>query len=105
LCALAHAIDKTDELLLALRCGADDDQKALGLVFEPGLHVDAIGPEVDVAFGREVALAPARVLVRPSLLEPADGRGREPAGVLAKQCDERLFEVAGGDALEVEDWD
>jgi len=28
----------------------------------------------DVAFGREVALAPARVLVRPSLLEPPDGR-------------------------------
>ena len=32
-------------------------------------------------------------------------RGREPTGVLAKQRDERLFEVAGGDALEVEDWD
>jgi hypothetical protein len=67
--------------------------------------VDAIGPEIDVALGREVALAPARVLVRPSLLEPPDGRGREPAGVLAKQRDERVFEVAGGDALEVEDWD
>jgi hypothetical protein len=29
----------------------------------------------------------------------------EPTGVLAKQRDERFFEVAGGDALEVEDWD
>ena len=67
--------------------------------------MDAVGPEVDVAFGREVALAPARVLVRPGVLEPPDGRGREPAGVLAEQCDERLLEVAGGDALEVEDRD
>ena len=31
--------------------------------------------------------------------------GREPAGVLAEQREERLLEVAGGDALEVEDRD
>ena len=53
----------------------------------------------------EIALAPARVLVRPGLLEPPDGRGREPAGVLAEQRRQRLLEVAGGDALEVEDRD
>src|ERR1700738_4800030 len=55
--------------------------------------------------GREVALAPARVLFRPSLLETPYGRGRKPAGVLAKQRNERLLEVAGGDPLEVEDRD
>ena len=33
------------------------------------------------------------------------GRGREPAGVFAEQRDQRLPEVAGGDALEVEDGD
>ncbi len=47
--ALAHAVDEADEFLLALGCGADDDQQALGLVFEPGLHVDAVDPEVDVS--------------------------------------------------------
>ena len=40
---------------------------------------------------------------RPGLLEPGDGRGREPAGVLAEQREERLLEVTGGDAFEVED--
>ena len=85
--ALAHAVDEADEFLLALGRGADDDQQALRGVLEPGLHVDAVDPEVDVALGREIALAPARVLVRPGLLEPPDGRGREPAGVLAEQRD------------------
>jgi hypothetical protein len=45
------------------------------------------------------------MLLRPSLLEAGDGRGREPAGVFAEQRDQRLLEVAGGDALEVEDRD
>jgi hypothetical protein len=45
------------------------------------------------------------VLIRPSLLETPYGRGRKPAGVLAKQRNERLLEVAGGDPLEVEDRD
>ena len=103
--ALAHAVDEADKFLLAFGRGADDDQQALRGVLEPGLHVDAVDPEVDVALGREIALAPARVLVRPGVLEPPDGRGREPAGILAEQCEQRLLEVAGGDALEVEDRD
>jgi hypothetical protein len=64
---LAHAIDQTDQLLLALGRGADDEQQALRTVLEPGLHMDAVGPEVDIALGREIALAPARMppLTRP----------------------------------------
>ena len=58
-----------------------------------------------VAFGREVTLAPASVLFRPGLLQPANGRGRKPAGVLAEQRHERLLEVTGRDPPEVEDWD
>ena len=69
------------------------------------LHVNAVDPEVDVAFGREIALAPARVLLAPGLLEASNGRGREPAGVPAEQCDQRVLEVAGRDAFEVEDRD
>src|ERR1700757_3579055 len=45
------------------------------------------------------------MLLRPGLLEPPDGCGRQSAGVLAEQCDQRLLEVSGGDALEVEDRD
>ncbi len=48
--------------------------------------MDAVGPEVDVALGGEIALAPAHVLLRPGLLEPPDGRGRQPAGILAEQA-------------------
>ena len=69
------------------------------------LHVNAVGPEVDVALGGEVAPAPAHVLVRPGVFEPAYRRGREATGVLAKHSEERLLEIAGGDALEIENRD
>src|SRR5450759_3337378 len=51
-----------------------------------------------------VARAPGPML-RPDLLEPPDSRGRQPTGVLAEQHDQCLLEVAGGDALEVEERD
>jgi hypothetical protein len=53
----------------ALGCGSDDDQQALRGVFETGLDVNAVNPEEDVAFGREIALAPAHVLFGSGLLE------------------------------------
>ena len=102
---LARAVGEAEQLLLALRCGADDDQDALLGVFETGLQVNAVGPEVDVALGREIALPPALVLVGPDLLEARNGRGREPAGILAEQCEQRLLEIAGRDALQVKDRD
>jgi hypothetical protein len=40
--------------------------------------------------------------VRPHLLQPRDGRGRQSAGVRAEQGGERLGEVAGGNTLQVE---
>src|SRR6266536_1267852 len=102
---LAHAVDEADKLRLAFGRGADDDQQALRGVFEPGLHVDAVDPEVDVALGGEITLAPARMLLRPGLLEAPYGGSREPGRVLAEQRDQRLLELAGGDAFEVEDRD
>src|SRR6516164_2902629 len=45
------------------------------------------------------------MLLRPGLLEPPDGCGRQSAGVLAEQCDQRLLEVSCGYALEIEDRD
>src|SRR5258708_36476315 len=49
--ALAHALDEADELLFALRRGADDDQQALRVVLQASLHVNAVGPE-DGVIGR-----------------------------------------------------
>src|SRR2546430_548633 len=68
--ALAHAVDEPDKFLFAFGRGADDHQQALRGFLEPGLHMDAVDPEVNVAFGREIALAPTHMLVRPGLLEP-----------------------------------
>ena len=48
---LAHAVDQPDKLLLTLGRGADNDQHTLRGVLEPGLHMDAVDPEVDVALG------------------------------------------------------
>src|SRR5450759_3979358 len=102
-CALAHAIRKADQLLLALRGGADDDENALRLVLEPRLQVDAVGPEVDVALHREIALLPALVFIGPPFLEASNRRCRQTGRILADKRGQRLLEVAGRDALQVED--
>src|SRR5215213_11233889 len=73
--ALAHAIGQANELLLALRGGTNDHEKALGVFFEAGLHVDAVDPDIDVAFGRQIALGPPGMLVRPGVLQSGDARG------------------------------
>lgn len=49
--ALADAVGKPDQFLLALGGGADDHEQALRVIFEPGLDVDAINPDVDIPFG------------------------------------------------------
>src|SRR4051794_6529968 len=56
--ALARAVGKTEQLLLTLRRRADDDQNALLGVFNTGLQVNAVGPHVNVALGRQIALPP-----------------------------------------------
>jgi hypothetical protein len=48
---------------------------------------------------------PVHMLLRPGVLEPPDGGGREPADVLAEQRNQDLVEIARRDALEVEDRD
>src|SRR5215471_7650675 len=96
---LDEGIERRERILLGLG-HPDLLQRSLGLkLLALRQLVEDIGGLV------HPAALPACVLVRPSLLEPPDGRGREPTAVLAKQRDERLFEVAGGDALEVKEWD
>ncbi len=75
LLALAVAVAQADDVLVADLVGADDHQQALLVVLEAGLEVDAIGPEVDIALGREIAPQPVLVLRRPVRLQPADGGG------------------------------
>ena len=45
------AIGKSDKLLAAFRRRTNDHEDALLLVFEAGLQMNAVSPDVDVAFG------------------------------------------------------
>ena len=100
--ALAHPRLEAHEFLASLRRGADEDQNALLLVLQPTLEIDAIGPHVDVASGRQVAPAPALVLGLPLRLQAADYLRRQARGVLAEQRLQRLLEVPAGHATKVE---
>src|SRR5712675_211642 len=101
--ALAGAIGEADQFLAAFRRRADQHQDALLFVFEACLEMDAIGPDVDVALGRQIALLPRGVLVEPAVLQSADGGCRQSGSILAKQRRQRLGEVAGRDTLQIQD--
>ena len=81
----------------------DQHEDALLLVLEPRFEMDAVGPDIDIALGRKVALAPERVVVLPGVLQAADRRRRKPGRVLAQQRRQRVGQVAGRDALEIQD--
>ncbi len=49
---------------------------------EPGLQMDAVRPDINVTSGREIALAPAYVLLGPDFLQPDDGRCDRPGASL-----------------------
>src|SRR5215468_10143688 len=52
-CALSRApVGEADEFLAALRRRANQHKNALLLVFKPGLQVDAVCPDVDIALRR-----------------------------------------------------
>ncbi len=96
-------VGETDEFLAALRRRADDDENTLLLVFEPGLQMNAVCPDVDIAPCREIALLPRSMLIESAVLQAADGRRREPRRLPAEQGCQRLGEVAGRDSLQVQD--
>ena len=99
---LALADLEADELLLPLRRRADHDEHALRGGLHPGLEIDAVGPEVDIAAGGEIAALPAVVLRLPPGREARDDARRQVRRVWAEECGQCLLEVAGGDAAQVE---
>src|SRR5712664_3627437 len=66
--ALAGAIGEADQFLAAFRRRADQNQDALLFVFEARLEMDAIGPDVDIALRRQIALLPRGLLLEPAVL-------------------------------------
>jgi len=100
--AFPHAHLEAEKLLLALRRRADQHQHALGLWLHARLQVDAVGPYIHVAAGRQVAPLPARVVRLPLAPQPRDHRRRQVRGLLAQQGPERFLKVAHGDAAQVQ---
>ncbi len=72
--ALADAVGEPDEFLLSFRCGADDHEQTLRVIFKPSLDVDAIDPKVNISLGRQIANEPAGALVDLSVLKARNGR-------------------------------
>ena len=100
--ALAVAVAQADDVLVADLVGTDDHQQALLVVLEAGLEVDAVGPEVDVALGREIASRPALILLGPARLQSRYGARRQARCIRSQQGCQRFTEVARRDALEIE---
>jgi site-specific DNA recombinase len=69
---LANPDLEAEQLLPAFRRGADHHQHAVGHRFQTGLEINPVGPDRDGAPGRQVTLVPARVVIRPTFLQPGD---------------------------------
>lgn len=84
----------SQQLLAAVFTSADDDQDALLVMIHTGLETDPVGPEAEVAPGREIALFPARKLLLPDRLQARDRRRREAWGLRPRKRGQGLGEVA-----------
>ena len=77
LCALAIAVHHANDVLVAQGIGGDNHQQALFVMIQPGRKIDPVSPEIDIAFGRQVAPLPGFVFIPPDRLHAGDGAGRE----------------------------
>ncbi len=66
-----------------------------------GREIHPVGPEIDVAPGRQIALSPRLILVPPERLQPPNGARRQTRRVHAQQRRQGLAEIARGDALQI----
>ena len=106
--ALPVPVEDADKLLGAVLDGADDDKHTLPFVlriFKTDIEVDAVCPEVGISLALKGTLRPLPVFFLPLFFQPHDGVCGEPLRVLAENGGKGIGEVAGGDALEIEDGD
>lgn len=100
--ALPDADLKANQFLLPFRRRADQHQHAFAVVFHARLQEDAIGPHIHVASRRQIALLPTLVLALSLGRQPGDDRRRQVRRVLAQQGRQRLLEIAGRDAAQIQ---
>ena len=99
--ALAIAVHHTNDVLVAQGIGGDDHQHALLVMVQAGREIDPVGPEIDIALGRQIALLPGFVFIPPDCLQPTNGAGRQARSVRTQQRHEGLGEIAAGYPLQV----
>src|SRR5690606_22310678 len=98
----AHADLEADQFLPAFRRRPYEDQHAGGIVLHARLKIDAVGPDVDIVAGRQVAGLPADIVTLPLLLQAPDRRWRQVRRVATQKRAKRFPEIAGRDAAQVE---
>ena len=74
---LAVPISEGDQLLAAVGADADHDQQAQLVLLQPDVHVDPVGPQVDVVHPGQVPLGEGTLLRLPGFGEPGDHRRRQ----------------------------
>ena len=100
--ALTHTDLKADDLLLSFGRRPENDENTLGLRLHPGLEVDAVRPDVDIPPRREVTALPTVIVLLPPLGQARDHTRRQVRRICTQDRRERLPEVAGGNAAQVE---
>ncbi len=73
------------------------------MVLQPALEVDAVGPEIDVVPGAQVAGLPFLMVALPFGLEPRERLMGQGGRILAQERAQGFGEIAAGDAAQVED--
>ena len=98
---LAVAISKGDQLLAPISAHADHHQQAQLVLFEADVHMDPVGPQIDIVHGGQVPGREGALLCLPGLGQPGDHRRRQ-ARRGAEELAEGGHEVPGRQAVQVQ---
>ncbi len=94
-------VSQGDELLAAIGADPDHHQQAQLVLLQPDVHVDPVGPQVDVVHAGQVPGGEGALLGLPGLGQPGDHRRRQPGG-RAQELAQRGHEVPGRQAMQVQ---
>lgn len=96
------AVTKSDQLLLAVRCGSHQNKNTRSIFFEADVEVNAIRPRIYVLFAFQTAFAPVAVFVLPVRFQAGYRRGTQSCSVWPQQRCQCLGKVTRADFLEVQ---
>ncbi|GAA4930490.1 hypothetical protein GCM10023334_037540 [Nonomuraea thailandensis] len=97
----AVAVGEGDEFLTAVGAHPDQHQQAESVLLQADVDVNAISPQIDIVDTGQVTGSEGTLLGLPLLGELGDDRRRQPVAG-AEELTQRGHEVAGGQAMQVE---